>query len=210
MTRVLNAIDPATAADIRAAISGKPNLKVAKPKRVEGVKATVSQFHKFDPRTDTHTVQLAIVFRTAEYNTSRTPQWLKEKWVKEKREHVWTALFNYLPRWCNDPSERERVYAMEFLRYGRGKLDARDNLRSAFKPVVDATCAFLVWGSALPADKRAIGTADRKIEEQRGVEWNYRQMQCPANPRAYGIQIILHCRPRADVPSPDFESSPTS
>jgi len=197
MTRMLNAIDPETAQRIRDRIAGKPlRVEPAKPKRAEAVKALVSQFHKFDPQTNRHTVQLPIVFRTAEYNAGRTPKFLKEKWVKEKRELVWLALHSYFPLMRKDAAERDRVYAMEFLRYGIGKLDKKDNLRAAFKPVLDAVASFLVWGEDAPAHIRSIGTADDKLE-RRGVEWDYRQMQCPANPRAYGIQIILHCAPRS-------------
>jgi hypothetical protein len=189
MSRVLNAIDPQTAARIRAAINGKPQLKEAKAKRAQPVKAYVSQFHKFDPRNNSHTIQLPIAFRTGEYNAERTPWYLREKWVKEKREAVWLALMAYLPSF-----DGERVQRMEFVRIGLKKMDENDNLRAAFKSIVDATCSWAVWGREAPAHIQAIGKADDKLE-RRGVTWTYRQQKCESNPRLYGIRIVLHCTP---------------
>jgi hypothetical protein len=189
-TRVLNAIDPETAQRIRDRIAGKPlRVEPAKPKRVQPVKCYASQFHKFDPAKNTHTVQLPIAFNRATYNTSRAPWYLKEKAVKEIRETVWLALGAYLPNF-----DGARVLRMEFVRIAINKMDTKDNLPAAFKAVVDATCSFLVWGSDAPSHVRAIGSADDKLE-QRGVTWTYRQMQCESNPRLYAIRIILHCTP---------------
>lgn len=199
--RVLNAIDPATAQRIRDRIAGKPLPPVAKPKgkRAEPVKCYVSQFHKFDPRNNSHTIQLPIAFNRATYNTSRAPWYLKEKGVKEMREMVWLALDAYM-RDMRAPAaeeERGRVRHMEFVRIAVNKMDEKDNLRAAFKSVVDATCSFLVWGEQAYQHVKAIGSADDKLE-QRGVTWTYRQQQCESNPRLYGIRIILHCAPRSD------------
>lgn len=195
MTHVINRIDPETAADIRAAISGKPRLKTAKPKKPQGIKCMVSQFHSFDPRHSVHTIQLPIAFKGAEYNAGNTPQYLRSKWATEKRDHTWLALNAYFPRMRTDAAERERVTHMEFVRFGVKKLDAKDNLRMAFKAIVDATCSFLRWGADAPLHLRAIGSADDYLE-QRGVSWDYFQQKCPSNPRLYGIQIKLHCAPR--------------
>lgn len=194
--RVINAIDPETARDIRAAISGKPRLKPAKAKKSEPVKCYVSQFHKFDPRTNAHTVQLPIAFNRANYNASRTPWYLKEKAVKEMREQVWLAMNAYFPGMRTDSAERERVLRMEFVRLAVNKMDVKDNLPAAFKAILDAVCSFLVWGQDAPLHVRAIGYADDRLE-QRGVSWSYRQQQCASNPRLYGIQVILHCAARA-------------
>lgn len=184
-----NAInDPQMAADIRAAISGKPRLKEAKPKRAEPVKCYVSQFHKFDPAKNAHTIQLPIAFRTAEYNADHTPMALKSRWVAEKREAVWLAMSAYLKGF-----DRARVRNIEFVRIGTRRLDD-DNVVAAFKAVRDATCSYLVWGADAPNHVRAIGSADDKLW-QAGIRWAYRQEKCASNPRLYGLKIILHCAP---------------
>lgn len=235
MTRVINALDPDTAARVRAAISGKPVLKEAKAPRAKRIKNLVSQFHKFDPRHDVHTVQLPIVFERAEYNADHTSQFLKSKWVRAKKDAVWLALTAYFPsmrasgytftrikphllRFC-EPSyvrflpdderavrafcagaramrERARVRHIEFVRIGQMRLDD-DNIVAAFKAVRDATCSYLVRGASAAAanHQRGIGHADDKLRKN-GVTWTYRQQKCEANPRLYGIRIILHCAPR--------------
>jgi hypothetical protein len=192
--RVLNRIDAATAQRIRDAIAGKPQLRAAKPKKGEPVKCYVSQFHRFDPAKNTHTIQLPIAFRTAEYNADHTPFYMKAKWAKEKKLAVWLALDAYMPAMRVDAEERARVTHIEFVRIGLKKLDD-DNVRAAFKAIRDAACAFLVWGSEASSHQLAIGHADDRLA-QRGVRWTYRQQQCASNPRLYGIQIVLHCAPR--------------
>lgn len=189
MTRVLNQLDPDTAARVRAAISGKPVLKEAKPKRSQPVKCYVPQLHRVYTETSTHVIQLPIAFRGEEYNAKRTPWYLREKWVKEKREAVWLAMQAYLPRFDVD-----QLRSMEFVRIGLKKMDGKDNLRAAFKPIVDATCSRVRWGDACWENIKVIGSADDWME-QRGIEWTYRQQKCESNPRLYGIQIILHCAP---------------
>lgn len=193
MTRLINAIDAATAQRIRDAIAGKPQLKDAKPKRSQPVKCYVSQFCSFDPKRDSYTIQLPIAFRTAEYNADHTPMYMKAKWVTEKRTAVWLALGVYLKSF-----DRTRVRNIEFVRIGTRRLDD-DNVVSAFKAVRDATCAYLVWGDEAPSHLNAIGRADDKLW-QAGVRWTYRQQKCESNPRLYGIRIILHCAPLSPEP----------
>lgn len=188
--RVLNAIDREFAADVRAAISGKPRLKEAKaPKAPPGPKAMVTQLHRVYTATHTHVIQLPIAFNCANYNSSRAPWYLKERAIKSMRETVWLALAAYVPN-----MRSADIISMEFVRLAINKMDARDNLPAAFKAIVDATCSRLEWGDEAPARVKQIGQADDKLE-QRGVTWTYRQQKYEANPRAYGIQIWLHCAP---------------
>lgn len=204
MTRVINALDPDTAARVRAAISGKPVLKEAKAKRAEPVKCLVSEFHKFDPRANAHTIQLAIHFQSFEYNAEShdmyigrdgSPRSKRADAAKKKKKTVGKALARYLPRWLDDEEERARLVHIEFVRIGMRKLDD-DNVWIAFKAIRDRTCSFAAWGRKSEEDhyQRIIGQAD-DILQKRGVTWRYRQIQSPSNPRAYGIQIILHCAP---------------
>lgn len=189
MTRVLNQLDPDTAARVRAAISGKPMLREPKAKRAQPVKCYVTQLHRVYTETSTHVIQLPIAFNCANYNTSRAPWYLKERAVKSMRETVWLALAAYVPS-----LRGEDVRSMEFVRLAINKMDERDNLPAAFKAIVDATCSRLAWGDDAPSRVKTIGRAD-DILEKRGLTWRYRQQKCESNPRLYGIQIILHCAP---------------
>lgn len=209
--RVINAIDPATAQRIRDRIAGKPlRVEPAKPKRAQPVKCLVHTSYRLDAERGMHTLQLPIAFNRAEYNAGRTPQHMRARWVKEKREMVWFAMHAFMPTFarCIPEGISLRVAHIEFVRLGLLKLDD-DNLVAAFKAVRDALCSFLVWGDQCDENIRQIGRAD-DILKQRGVTWTYRQQKCEANPRLYGVRLILHCAPRLDVQSPDSETSPTS
>jgi hypothetical protein len=192
--KVLNAIPRENAADYRRVLTGQPLKRI---KRKEPVKAYVSQFHKFDPRNSTHTLQLPIAFRTAEYNAGRTHPALRARWVKEKRELVWRVMHAHMPTFarCIPEGISLRVTHIEFVRIGMRKLDD-DNLVAAFKAVRDALCSFLVWGHECDENIRQIGRAD-DILKQRGVSWSYKQQKCERNPRAYGVKLVLHCAPRS-------------
>ena len=197
MTHVINRMSAETAALVRARIAGKPlPPAIVKVKKSQPVKCYVSQFHKFDPRHSTHTVQLPIAFRTAEYNAGHTPHALRAKWVKEKRELVWRVMHAYMPTFarCIPEGISLRVTHIEFVRIGLRELDD-DNLVAAFKAIRDALCSFLVWGHECVENIRQIGRAD-DVLKQRGVKWSYRQQKCASNPRLYGVQLILHCAPR--------------
>lgn len=196
--RVLNAIDPATAADIRAAISGKPRLREAKPKKTQPIKCYVGQFHRFDPAKNTHTVQLALAFHASAYNTNRTPYWQKQQWVKEARSLVWQTLGAYMSGF-----DATRVRHIEFVRMAVNKLDD-DNLVAAFKAVRDATCSYLVHGRDCWNHVKTIGQADDKLAKA-GVTWTYRQQKCESNPRLYGVRIVMHCAPLS-TPQPEPSS----
>lgn len=188
MTRVINAIDPATAQRIRDAIAGRPQLREAKPKKIGKIKCYVSQFHSYDPRNESHTLQLPIAFDRAMYNAGRVPFYLRERYVSQMREAVWLACAAYLKDF-----DRARVRRIEFVRVAVNKLDD-DNIVSAFKAIRDALCAWLVWGNDAQSHIKTIGTADDKLWKD-GVRWTYRQQKCESNPRLYGIRIVLHCAP---------------
>lgn len=184
-----NAInDPQMAADIRAAISGKPVLKEAKPRKSKRPKCMVSQYHSYDPRKDAHTIQLPIAFDRNMYNAGRVPFYMRERYVTQMRDAVWMACAAYLQDF-----DATRVRRIEFVRIAVNRLDD-DNIIAAFKAIRDALCARLVWGDAASSHIRAIGTADDKLAKA-GVTWTYRQQKCESNPRLYGIRIILHCAP---------------
>lgn len=197
MTRVLNSIPRENAADYRRVLNRK-ELPALKRKRKEPVKCYASQFHSFNPARGTHTLQLPIAFRTAEYNAGHTPHALRAKWVKEKRTLVWRAMHAYMPTLarCIPEGISLRVTHIEFVRLGLRALDD-DNLVAAFKGIRDAVCSFLVWGGECDDNIKQIGRADDLLK-QRGVSWSYKQQKCASNPRAYAVRIVLHCAPRSD------------
>lgn len=198
MTRMLNAISPELAQRVRDRIAGKPlRVEAAKPKKADPVKCYVEQSYRVDSERGTHTLQLPIAFRSAEYNADRTPWHMKQRWVKEKREMVWLALHSFMPTFarCIPDGISLRVAHIEYVRIARSKLDD-DNLVAAFKCTRDALCSFLVWGDQCDENIRKIGQAD-DILKKRGVTWSYRQQKCESNPRLYGVRIILHCAPRS-------------
>lgn len=190
MTRVINQIDHATAQRIRDAIAGKPQLRAAKPKRAQPVKCYVSQYWSYDPRRDRYTLQLPIAFDPRMYNAGRTPQYLRERYVKQLRETTWSACFALIHNF-----DRERLKHIEFVRIAVNKMDS-DNVQSAFKAIRDALCTFIVHGRNCVDHVKTIGHADNKLEQE-GVTWSYRQQQCESNPRLFGVRIILHCAPRS-------------
>lgn len=192
MTRLINALSPADAQRIRDRIAGKPlPPAVAKPKSVGRIKCYVSQFYKYDPALNAHVIQLPIAFDRAMYNAGRTPFYLRERYVKQMRETVWLACASYLSSF--DVRQLARV---EFVRIASNKLDS-DNISAAFKAIRDALCSYLEWGNEAREHIRAIGYADDRLE-QRGVTWSYRQQKCEANPRLYGVRLVLYCKPPSE------------
>lgn len=208
MNRVINAIPRENAADYRRVLNGK-DLKTLK--RKAGPKCMVSQYHKFDPRTNTHTLQLPIHFESFTYNAENDTYYVKI-WTpfgvkrvrrskradaaKAKREMVWKAMTTHMPGYaqCIANGYGMRVQHISWIRLGLKQLDD-DNLQSAFKSTRDAVCSFLVWGANSKANIRKIGKADDVLKE-RGVTWDYLDRKCESNPRLYGVQIKIRCAPR--------------
>lgn len=204
MTRVLNEIPRENAADYRRVLNRKelPALK-----RKAGPKCLVSQYHKFDPRTNTHTLQLPIYFEGFTYNATndvyyirlgngrRVPRSKRADAAKEKREMVWKAMQLYMPGWAAIIASGHgmRVQHISWIRLGLKQLDD-DNLQAAFKSVRDAVCSFLVNGGKCAGKVRSIGKADDVLKE-RGVTWEYLDRKCESNPRLYGVQIKIRCAP---------------
>ena len=206
---IINSIPRENAADYRRALNRKelPALK-----RKKGPKCMVSQYHRFDPRTNTHTLQLPIYFEGFTYNAKshdtyyvrssftgrRIPRSKRADAAKAKREMVWKAMNLHMPGWAGAIATGHgmRVQHISWIRLGLKQLDD-DNLQAAFKSVRDAVCAFLVWGgkSQTKTNVRKIGKADDILKE-RGATWDYIDRKCESNPRLYGVQIKIRCAPR--------------
>jgi hypothetical protein len=200
MTRsyATNAItDPDLAADIRAAISGKPRLKAAKaPKKRKGPKLLLSEFSA--SKGDVLIAQRAIAFDPAMWHHTDLPQWRRNQLIAAERDGTIGFLLQHFASWANDPEARARVRHIDFVRIGGRGLAKHDNLRTAFKYVVDGTCGVVLWGfEVLKRQRHEIGQADDKLEE-RGVGWSYLQEKSRAQPRGFAIQIRLHCKPSSE------------
>ena len=207
-----NAItDAELAADIRAAISGKPRLKQPKaPKARSGPKLLLSEYAAWKHQGLVMVAQRAIAFDSAMWHHTDLPQWKKNKLIAAERDGTIGFLLQHYESWAKDPEQRARVRHIDFVRIGGKKLAKHDNVRTAFKYVVDGTCGVIEWGfEVLKRTRHEIGLADDRLEE-RGVTWNYLQEKSLAQPRGYAIQIRIHLSPRAAEPSQDSESSPTS
>lgn len=204
---IINEIPRENAADYRRVLNRK-ELPALKRKKA-GPKCLASQYHKFDPRTNTHTLQLPIYFEGFTYNATndvyyirlgngrRVPRSKRADAAKEKREMVWKAMQLHMPGYakCIADGYGMRVQHISWIRLGLKQLDD-DNLQSAFKSTRDAVCSFLVWGANSDKNIRKIGKADDVLKE-RGVTWDYLDRKCESNPRLYGVQIKIRCAPRS-------------
>lgn len=99
--------------------------------------------------------------------------------------------------------DRASITHVELVRISPGTLDEHDNLPSAFKAILDATCAWIVEGERVfDADfnRRSIGKYDDKLLRTKRnpngrVTCGYDQATSHSRPRAYGIQIRLRLSP---------------
>lgn len=202
MTRVLNALDDATAQRIRDAIAGKPQLKEPKAPKAKGPKCMCSQFHNYNPRTGAHIVQLPIYlsqpkrFVPPRQMTGAQIRWRLAKEAEEyeeMREGITADIQRYFPNGIEGLQHIEYVRLSNRAGNPKTEMDD-DNLSACFKVVRDATSRYARWGAEWPKHTDKLGQADGYLK-QVGVTWIYRQQKCAANPRLHGIQIILHCAP---------------
>lgn len=204
MTRVINAIDAATAQRIRDAIAGKPQLRGAKPKAERKPKCMCSQFKSYSPTTGAHIVQLPVYLGQEQIREFVPPPNMSGERVKKvlyakRREYVKLrdGVANDMARYF--PNGLEGLTSIQYVRFsmyaGGPKEMDDDNVSAVFKPVRDALCSVAYYGSAWRQHIDTIGNADGYLK-QRGVKWLYRQAKCAGNPRRHGIQLILHCAPR--------------
>lgn len=91
--------------------------------------------------------------------------------------------------------DRASLGHITFTRIGPQPMDRKDNLRYAFKYVLDPTARWTIEGPAmLDSEGRVrtdgIGTFDKKLEEM-GITWDYQQEVCDTDRRRHGIRIRL-------------------
>ncbi len=87
--------------------------------------------------------------------------------------------------------DRGRITRLECVRISSRRLDAHDNLRQAFKHVVDAVCAWVSCGSG-EFNRRSIGKFDDQLIGTGRIRCEYDQMTHERVPLANGIELRLH------------------
>jgi hypothetical protein len=201
--RVINSIAPELAADIRAAISGKPRLKPAKAaKAPKQPKCMVPQLHRVWRATGVHIVQLPIFLEQPKkigiHNiTAKQLKWRvarEQEEYAELRDSVATIIQGYYPNGLD--GLRAIDYVRLSPRAGNPKTEMDDdNLGFCFKAIRDSLCRYARDGAAWREHLNTIGQADGWLKQQ-GVKWVYRQAKYEPFPKIFGIQIWLRFDPR--------------
>lgn len=88
--------------------------------------------------------------------------------------------------------DRAAISGITLTRISPGKLDAHDNLRQAFKHVLDGVCAWIVRGDEFcDADRRRIGMFDDQLIGTGRITCDYEQTTDTEDERRQGIRIRL-------------------
>lgn len=172
--RVLNRIDAATAADIRAAISGKPNLKVAKPPRGPRREAW-----RYDPLIEPAVehfpdgrlgLWLPVRLRTPQEAGLKGSWRAQHKWNKHVAAIVVPFFMTHLRKL--KPHAIEEVWFVQAA--PKNLFDGGDNLGGACKHIRDCFC-------------RYIGRDDASWKKG-AIRWRYMW----TTTAAYGCLMLIH------------------
>jgi hypothetical protein len=100
--------------------------------------------------------------------------------------------------------DRAAISGIELTRISPRKLDAHDNLREAFKHVLDATCAWIVRGDEFnELDRKRIGRFDDQLLGTGKVTCEYYQTTHETDRHLHGIRIRLRLKsPQENAPAP--------
>lgn len=128
-------------------------------------------------------LQLPIVVQAEQANGAR---WNKAKRASTHIDAVLAALQTHFRS-----LEREAITEITLTRISPGKLDAHDNLRQAFKHVLDGVCAWICVGDG-ELNRHAIGRYDDKLLGTGKVTCHYDQTTHETDKRLQGIRIRLH------------------
>lgn len=173
---------PLQIAQFRA--KGNTNAKAKKHKNAPRVVEQLMSFGTtFGP--DGHTwfqLQLPIIVQAEQANGMR---WNKAKRASSHVDAVLAALQAHLRS-----IDREAVSEITLTRISPGKLDAHDNLRQAFKHVLDGVCAWICVGDG-ELNRHAIGRYDDKLLGTGKVTCHYDQTTHETDKRLQGIRIRL-------------------
>jgi hypothetical protein len=207
--RVLNAIPRENAADYRRVLTGRelPKLKPAPGTKRQTVKCMVEQFCVYDEAKGRWAVQLARYIQQPKRFVA--PQSMDPRQAKRISRGIGRAYSKLRDETAETfemlfPRGLPKLGPVEFVRFSpraennKTEMDG-DNLGAAFKAMRDGLSRYARDGHEWRKHKDTLGQADGWLEQQ-GASWHYRQAKHPANYRLHGVQIILHCVPRAEQP----------
>lgn len=166
-----------------AAFNGRRGANT-KPKKHKSAVRMVEQLVSFEssPAREWVELQLPIVVQAEQANGMR---WNKAKRASTHIDAVLAALQAHFRS-----LEREAITEITLTRISPGKLDAHDNLRQAFKHVLDGVCAWICVGDG-ELNRHAIGRYDDKLLGTGKVTCHYDQTTHETDKRLQGIRIRL-------------------
>ena len=128
-------------------------------------------------------LQLPLVVQAEQANGMR---WGKQKRASSQIDTTLVVLQTHLRT-----LDRAAISGITLTRISPGKLDAHDNLRQAFKHVLDGVCAWIVEGGA-DFNRRTIGKYDDQLIATGRITCHYEQTTHETDKRLQGIRIRLH------------------
>jgi len=179
-----------------AAFNAGKSKAAKKPKPFKAGPRMVEQLTSFDMsgRAEWLEMQLPIL-TNAENATGNFAHGRGVLFARQKRASVQIDAVLVALQTNFRALDRERINAITLTRVSPGKLDAHDNLRQAFKHVLDGVCAWIVCGDG-EINRHAIGKYDDKLLGSGKVICNYEQTTHETDKRLQGIRIRLHlCSP---------------
>lgn len=153
----------------------------AKPKKHKNAVRMVEALVFIAPQ-EFYELQLPIVVQAEQANGAR---WNRAKRASGHVDAVLAALQAHFRS-----LEREAITEITLTRISPGKLDAHDNLRQAFKHVLDGVCAWICVGDG-ELNRHAIGRYDDKLLGTGKVTCHYDQTTHETDKRLQGIRIRL-------------------
>lgn len=187
---LLTRANPEQEAKLRELIAGKPAGKPKAPKASPKRKREVQLVSQYVAplRGGGWRVQLPMYLDSQGHGRS-TARWVKAAKAEKQIATTLLALRSLLKLASARDEERAAIRGVTLVRISPSSLDD-DNLSGVFKHVRDAVFAWIVCGER-QVNMRAIGHYDATVKT--GIHTcRYEQTRCEANPRAHGIQILLH------------------
>lgn len=168
-----------------------PSARARAPKQQKAFKKQpllVEQLMSFGTTfgPDGHTwfeLQLPMVVAAEQANGA---QWSKQQRASTQIDVMLVALQTHLRG-----IDREAIAALTLIRISPKRLDAHDNLRQAFKHVLDGVCAWIVEGGD-DFNRRTIGKYDDQLLGTGRLTCHYEQTTHETDKRRQGIRVRLH------------------
>lgn len=161
------------------------NARRAKPKPTKSLPKLLEQLVAFHDDSQEWVVQLPIVTQADNAGGGRVNDFNKSKTARSQLDTTLVILQTHLRG-----VDRERIDRITLVRFSPGKLDAHDNLRQAFKHVLDGVCVWICCGSS-DFNRRAIGKYDDQLLGTGKITCHYEQTTHETDRRLQGIRIHL-------------------